>query len=199
MLRKCVADFHHADDIRDFHRMHNSGILGYIHKASEGLTFTDPAYAARRARALTVNGLLVGSYHFARKGDGAVQAHYYLSKATPGPNELLCLDWEDAAVPQACAEHFVSHVFEATGKWPVLYSGQSFLGDHFNNSPASPLANCALWVARYGPDEPVVPMPWSSWDMWQYSESATVPGVSNKCDCSHWNGAEADLRGWWIS
>jgi GH25 family lysozyme M1 (1,4-beta-N-acetylmuramidase) len=57
----------HHDDVADFGAVKVAGMAGIIHKATEGVGFTDKLYADRRGRALGV-GLLWGADHFLRPG-----------------------------------------------------------------------------------------------------------------------------------
>ncbi|MFZ1152332.1 MAG: GH25 family lysozyme [Xanthobacteraceae bacterium] len=78
-----------------------AGIAGIIHKAAEGVGFTDKLYADRRVRALGV-GLLWGAYHFLRPGsiaasriDGYLAAHR-LWLAQYGPRPVTPRNWPSA-------------------------------------------------------------------------------------------------------
>src|SRR5579859_2632907 len=59
-----VIDISHLSYVTDFNLMRrHSGILGVIHKASEGGDWVDPTYGERRPQAEAA-GLLWGAYHF---------------------------------------------------------------------------------------------------------------------------------------
>ena len=58
-----VIDISHHNANPDFSRAAADGIVGVIHKATQGLTFTDSAYLTSRKKALDA-GLLWGAYHF---------------------------------------------------------------------------------------------------------------------------------------
>ena len=51
----------------------------------------------------------------------------------------------------------------------------------------------ALWVAAYGVSSPPLPAGWASWTFWQYTSSATIPGIAGNVDASYSNGAIAAL------
>ena len=88
-------------------------------------------------------------------------------------------------------------VFDKTGKWPVLYSGESFLRDNMKGVRTSPLAECSLWLAKYSLFQPKAPDLWKGWDLWQYSSKGEVPGISKPVDRNRWQGSEAGLFRWW--
>src|SRR3954467_10845108 len=87
-----VIDISRFVTVSDFRRGRASGILGVIHKATEGGDYTDATCAARRPQAEAA-GLLWGTYHFGTgQMSGARQAAFFLSLSRPGPRTLLALD-----------------------------------------------------------------------------------------------------------
>lgn len=197
-----VIDIYHGDPVTPsgFHEMRDAGLIGMVHKATEWLTVTDSAYAERRKRANVV-GLLWGAYHFGQNASGKDQAKHFLDVAKPCPKTLVCLDWEAPlrgrpAMSVAQAEAFVQHVKDELGRWPVLYSGRSFLIErHIGLS--SPLANCKLWVARYNSVLGKVPSPWTDWVLWQYTDNGREPGVVGPVDVDKFNGTPEQLVARW--
>jgi lysozyme len=179
--------------------MKNAGILGVIHKASQGTSYVDPMYATRRQQALDA-GLLFGAYHFGEYGSGYNQADHFLETVRPTPTDLLVLDWE-ACDPDpmtlANAEFFAEALWEATDRWCGLYSGMSFCTDAMVDCGLTPLSNCWLWLARYSTEPPVVPPPWPVWTFWQYCDNGTVPGVEGGCDRDRFNGTMDGLMRLW--
>ena len=198
-----VVDLSHHNDVSSWNDVVAAGIVGVIHKASEGVGYTDPMYAERRPHATGV-GLLWGAYHFGTNGDGAAQADYFLQQAAPDEGTLLVLDFEEnpsgGSMTIAQAEDFVSEVYRQTGRWPGLYAGGYFKGLLGNASNAT-LANCWLWWAEYGP-APYIPANWPTWTMWQYTDGVsgpqphTVNGISD-VDRDQFNGDIDGLERLW--
>ena len=62
-MQPLVIDIYHGDAVQDFARVKAAGIVGVIHKASQGGAVVDRAYASRRKLALAA-GLKWGAYHF---------------------------------------------------------------------------------------------------------------------------------------
>jgi len=219
-----VIDISRFVTVSDFRRVRQSGILGVIHKASEGGDYADSACAARRLQAEAA-GLLWGTYHFGTgQASGARQAAFFLAMSRPGPRTLLALDLEanennpSNSMTLGQAEEFVRTVADATGRLPVVYvhptwangeplpvSGLSF-GAAI--TPQSILARCGLWVADYH-DSPEIPLAWaaSGWRLWQYAgdestgrpaynQTTIVQGVSH-CDRNLFNGDAAALERFW--
>jgi lysozyme len=185
-----IIDLSHFNANPDFALARSGGILAVIHKATEGIAFSDPAYAARRDAA---GGLWWGAYHFGDGTDGIEQADFFLSKI--GTTRMLALDFEknpggpSMTLDQARA--FVTRVRAATGRWPGLYGG-GYLKQMLGGAKDPVLGNCWLWLAQYGP-RAVVPPNWTAWSMWQYTDSSAVPGVG-RCDRSRFNGSAAELE-----
>ena len=116
-----VIDLSHYNEVTSFSDIKASGIVGVIHKATQGLADRDPTYAFRRARAAAA-GLWWGAYHFGTDADGAAQARFFLSVVNPGPQDLLALDFEqngDDTMTLTQAEQFVTEVYNQTGRYPA--------------------------------------------------------------------------------
>lgn len=200
-----IVDLSHHNAVTDFSAAKTkSGILGVIHKATEGINFSDPTYESRRAQALAA-GLLWGAYHFGTgEASGAAQAAYFLAVVKPEHHDLLVLDFEEnpdgTSMSLAQAEEFVTYVQEHTNpqRWPGLYGGY-YLKQLLGNAKNAMLANCWLWLADWAP-RAIVPANWSTWTIWQYADQSKganiVAGIGN-CDRDRFNGDVAGLHTFW--
>lgn len=203
MTLNAVIDLSHFNSVSDFNLVKSDGIVGIIHKATQGTNITDPKYVLHRNAALAA-GLWWGAYHFAVGGDGAAQAEYFLSVVKPGPTDLLVLDFEQNttghSMTLAEAEAFVTHIQQATGRWPGFYSG-SYIKQLLGNNKNETLANCWFWLSEYG-STAKVPANWPTWTMWQYTDGTVGPGPHTvngvgKCDRDQFNGDMAGLSRLW--
>jgi lysozyme len=204
MLDSIIDISHHNGTSLNFDAAKASGILGVIHKATQGLSVVDPNFQSNRTNIRNA-GLLFGAYHFGDGSDGGLQARHFLSVTQSGPNELIALDLENnPAGPSMTLEEaraFVTEIFNSIGKWPVLYSGhdlKEMLGGH----PDTVLAQCPLWLAQYGPAA-VLPPGWAKLSLWQYTDGAQpgsqpVNGIGH-CDRDRFNGVAADIPAFWAS
>jgi len=167
----------------DFARMKASGRCDFLFaKATEGVGYIDPSYSGWRRGAL-VSDMLFGSFHFARPGDPVAQADYYLSVAKPVAGELVCLDLEDTAIPDAgnFGAEFCSRVQAKTGVWPLLYTYPDYLATR-DLTPIQRLG-CPLWFADYS--DPLNSIkPWSSYAVRQFTDKGSVPGQPGTLDCN---------------
>ncbi|MDR3326081.1 MAG: glycoside hydrolase family 25 protein [Rhodospirillaceae bacterium] len=222
-----IIDMNHNSIVTDFSLMRNqSNILGIIHKASEGGDWLDPMYKARQIQA-EASDLLWGAYHFGtHQYSGAQQATSFLTIVQPKLTTLMALDLEPNernprnTMDLAQAEDFVRTIYQATGRWPLVYTHPNWangkiyghsrlsLGKSIGNN--SILAKCDLWLADYRV-QPELPLAWTKkrWRFWQYagddhrggggplgSLSRAVAGV-NRCDRNMFLGDVATLYKYW--
>jgi lysozyme len=87
-------------------------------------------------------------------------------------------------------------VFEKVyGVKPILYMSPSFVDRALGGAAqAAALAQYPLWIANYHSAKPIVPLPWTTYIIWQYAEDAPLPGVSIPADGDIAPGTIADLR-----
>ena len=204
MAINVVVDISHHNGNIDLTKAHAAGIVGVIHKATQGTTMTDNMYQQNRQKAQAA-GLLWGAYHFASAGDGAAQADFFLSKANPDDKTLVVLDFEpngNSTMTLAQAKAFVTRIQQITGKFPGFYSG-SLIKQQLGGKPADPLlSQCFLWLAQYGPAPTNIPATWPTWTMWQYTDGNmgpqphSVDGIGN-CDRDQFNGSLEALQQLW--
>lgn len=162
-----------------------------IVKATEDDDYVNP-YMVSQANATLSASKRLGFYHFARPGDAAAQANYFVtavgsfrSKAT------LWLDWEANAVAQGpgWAKAFLDTVKSLTGSTPGIYMNGSALDGYDWSAVAS---QYPLWYAG-GPDysdygtsysDPAVPSVsyWGQPLIHQYTEDGRLPGYSGTLD-----------------
>jgi lysozyme len=198
-----VVDISHHNGNVNFRKAAEAGILGVIHKASQGQTGRDPTYKANRRKAEEA-GLFWGAYHFATGSDGLRQADNFVEAVGDLDKVLLVLDFEPNPTGPSMsleeARSFVTHVKEKTGRFPGFYSGH-FIKQLLGSASDPLLKQCWFWLAQYGPT-PVVPANWGTWTMWQYTDGANGPephkveGIG-RCDRDKFNGSVQQLKTLW--
>jgi lysozyme len=200
-IRK-VLDISHHNNVNDIEAIKDAGILGIIHKSTEGSSYVDDTYAERKADFIDA-GFLWGAYHFAHPGDVEDQVQHFLKTAGIDDKTLYALDWEEASsgvMSEGEAEEFCYIVEQMTGRKCVIYSGNSakeeidgineYLGSH------------RLWLAQYG-SNPVCQPSWDKWWLWQYSDGEVgpdphgCPGLSGYVDTNSWTGSDQQLINEW--
>jgi lysozyme len=188
-----VIDMYHGNVVRtqDFSALRTNGIMAIIHKASQGLRYRDPAYAARRDAAQAA-GLLWGAYHFLDATDPIAQADLFLEAAgIAAPNSgpiLLACDFENSS-SQPTLKQCAAFMGEVDRNSPpgvscVLYSGnlvRETLKPHPGGHQASDMQGIEnffqmhrLWLAEYGPKEQI-PWPWNMPIAKSSNEAASMP------------------------
>lgn len=203
-LNVVVDISHHNGPNVNFAKLKAAGIVGVIHKATQGQTGLDFRYVSNRTKAKAA-GLLWGAYHFATGSDGLKQAEHFLDVVGDPTNTLLVLDFEPNLTGPSMnlneAHAFVTHVQAKTGRFPGFYSGH-YIKDLLGSQKDPILAQCWFWLAQYGPT-PVVPPTWPTWTMWQYTDGNlgpqphTVEGVQGSFDRDTFNGTQTNLERLW--
>lgn len=162
-----------------------------IVKATEDDDYVNP-YMVSQANATLGASKRLGFYHFARPGDAAAQARYFVSAVgSLRGKATLWLDWEANAVEQGpgWAKTFLDTVRSLTGSTPGIYMNGSALSGYDWSAIAS---QYPLWYAG-GPDysdygssysDPAVPNVsyWGAPLIHQYTEDGRLPGYNGTLD-----------------
>src|SRR5215472_15309827 len=191
-----VVDLSHHNTIADLSKTRASGILGVIYKASEGSNYKDPTYDTQRQAAQQA-GLLWGAYHFLRPGNMQQQAQWFLTCAKPSTSDMLVADFEDDSMSLGDLQAWLDAIYSLTGVKAVIYSGHT-LREKLGNTMVTPLTDHQLWVAHYtSAPQPNLPRAFTTWFLWQFSESGSVPGIKAPTDTNRFNGDPSDLASQW--
>ena len=182
MTQRIIDTSNHQGTV-DWGAVLGSGVAGAILKATEGTSYRDPTFPAGWA-ALGARHAIRGAYCFGHPDqDPVAQADYFLSYVTPHglePSDILVLDLEVGnGNMDAFAWNFLVHVQAETNIRPMFYSYGPFIRAHLTDRR---LAAFPLWLAAYQPSPPAAPAPWTSYVLWQHTDSAQIPGVAGNCD-----------------
>lgn len=186
----------------DWERVKNAGNSFAFAKATEGIHTVDTTFAANWA-GMQAAGISRGAYHFYRATrDPAQQAQHFLDVLTSAggltdtdlPPALDLEDNNGAAQIGSTAlisgvTTWLSHVSDATGRIPIIYTAPSFWRTYMNNQ----FGQYFLWIANYGVPKPHVPDGWDRWSFWQYADNGNVDGIQGPVDLDHFAGTQADL------
>lgn len=215
MLKPGVVDISHWNTIigdsysaavSSLQRTKDSGVVGFIHKATENDSYTDDMLKYRSDLCRDV-GLKFGTYHFLRGGGmGAQVAFYYDTVMSIQQHEgeasewLFVCDYEDPAVPLSDVADFMDQLDAVTGAYqhPVLYTGFALKDKIKAGQDASRLTKYALWLAHYS-TEPTLPPGWDRYFLWQYSDKASVPGIQAPTDVNAFDGTAEELMEQWVA
>jgi C1A family cysteine protease/GH25 family lysozyme M1 (1,4-beta-N-acetylmuramidase) len=212
MTRPFVIDINHANNVEDtpgplggFAKVKAAGVAFLIHKATEGLTFTDPRYQARRAA--WMNGIPVpvtdvtgetlqitprfAAYHFFHGEDPAAEAEFFLRTAQLQHGDDAVVDWEavpgSGFIPSTDAVDQFCDIVEGELGFPIIvYSGNAAKQQIKGKDPR--FAKRRLWLAEYSSTWSVQES-WSSPWLWQNNGGQSggmnsIPGIEGNCDNS---------------
>lgn len=193
-----VVDISHHNTVNDFAALKAAGVLGVIHKCTQGANYVDPMYTTRRKLALDA-GLLWGAYTFNTGEPIVLQVKNFIAHAEPDVQTLMCLDFEDNPASQmslAQCRQFLTSFNTALGRKAVLYSGnriKDLLGvqiDHW-------LGSHRLWVPQYGPAAKTQGSWAGNWWLWQYAENGRLSGTDGAIDLNYYPKTPDKLTAEW--
>ena len=184
-------DVAHYQGTVDWKQVCQSGIVFAIAKATDGITYTDPEFATNWA-GIKAAGLVRGAYHFFEPVDDATsQAQNFLSAVQLAPGDLPpVLDVEIRPSTVSTSQlwsgvaTWLQVVEQHTGRTPMIYTSPTFWD---SNSPDLALTKYPLWLADYA-SQPKLPNGWTTWHLWQFSQSGSVSGVTGAVDLDEFNG-----------
>jgi lysozyme len=190
-------DVSHAQQTVDWNAVRQAGKVFVFIKATDGITYTDPLFAANWSGAKAA-GLLRGAYHFYETNDDpTAQAENFLNVVKLEPGDLPpVVDIERTKGGESAGQivkdlqTWLGVVEQATGRVPVIYTGPGY----WDSLGTSAFGRYPLWVAEYGVQSPKLPAGWARWTFWQSSESGTAAGVAGPVDLDVFNGTLAELE-----
>jgi GH25 family lysozyme M1 (1,4-beta-N-acetylmuramidase) len=183
-----VIDIYHGDPVQDFAKVKAFGVVGVIHKATQGGAVVDQAYAGRRKLALAA-GLKWGAYHFFDfTASPAAQAEHFLSVADADSDTLVALDWENVGSREpsaALARAFLEAIEVKLGRKAVIYSGN--VAKEQITSRDAYFGAHRLWLCQYA-TQFCVQASWAAPWLWQNNGDSfgpgphNIPGIAGLCD-----------------
>ena len=175
-------DVSHYQGSVDWAKVAAAGVVFAYAKATGGVTFVDPRFAAN-ASAAPAAGLHFGAYHFFQPSDDpTAQAEHFLSVANPGTGSLppvLDLEKTDGGSDDLAqkAVTWLEHVKEKTGCTPLVYASTAFYDSHLGAA----LSDYPLYLADYS-QSPKLPTDAGQLVLWQHAQTATVSGINGHVD-----------------
>ncbi len=182
----------------DWKKVAGSGLGFAITRINDG-SFMDPEFAPNY-KAIRDNGMVRGSYQFFRSGHDPVEEAKLtiqkVGKLEPGDLapvlDVEATDGASASAMSAKIETWVKEVEKGTGRKPFIYSGRYFWDD---NVKSTALKDYPYWIPEYTSDKcPYLASAWKHWEIWQYSSTGSVPGISGHVDMNRLNGDALRLQ-----
>ena len=193
-------DVSHHNTAIDWKTVAATGISFAFAKATEGTSFHDPQFNANYA-AIKSNGMIRGSYHFFHPDtDAAAQAQNFLKFVQAlGPGDLppaLDIEVNDESNSNVIikgVQVWLDAVSAALRCKPIIYTSASFWNGNLGGT--NQFADHPLWVAHYTTNpQPKVPMGFTGYTIWQFTEQGQIDGIGGKVDLNRFNGPLDDLR-----
>ena len=173
-----------------------------IVKATESNWYVNECFADHAAQTVAA-GKLLGCYHFARPGDMAEQADFFLGAVKKYIGKaVFALDWEENAIPLGPkkAKEWLDRVYKKTGVKPVVYMSKGVI--HEYDWSAVKAAGYELWVAQYPDYSPTGYRskdqiwtdgndfgPWGTWPaLFQYTSMGNIKGYGGRLDLELFDG-----------
>jgi GH25 family lysozyme M1 (1,4-beta-N-acetylmuramidase) len=186
----------------DFSKVVRAGVKYAWIKVTEGTTHVNPGFQKKFEDARKA-GLIVGAYHFARPDTYAGDPKDWKNEADNFLKQLEVARLECGdLVPVVDLEqglktddnyncewylNWLDYVGCQTKTRPVIYTARWAWQLYImkgSNELQNQLSTYPLWLASY--NEGVQPERtttlWNKWDIWQWTGSGTVPGVTGRCD-----------------
>lgn len=155
----------------DFVKVKASGVAAVFIKATQGLNYVNP-YFNQDLKAAIAAGLQVAAYHFYGGGDPAAEAAFFKSVA----GSFAKVFDQETQTGTAVADAFLAALNEPSEE-EMTYGSASTLSPGINRG--------LLWPAKYSTTPP------GFGQLWQESETGSVPGVTGPVDVSVWTGTTA--------
>src|SRR5262245_43775661 len=193
-----VIDLSHWNPTPDWATLKQAGIIGVIHKATEGTSYVDPCLFDRARDALDA-GLCWSTYHFLTDADPEEQMQHYLTTIDPREGERVCIDHEDDDTTLEQLQDAVTYILDNRPDLQItIYSGHTIKNQLPDTVHDDILAGTSLWIAHYTSNaSPTWPTgTWKTWSLWQWTDSEDVPGCDEPVDGDRWNGNPANLPLW---
>ncbi|MDH6552206.1 lysozyme [Streptomyces sp. SAI-041] len=196
----------HQKDV-DWQRARAKGARFVYVKATESTDYRNPHFGQQYGGAREA-GIIRGAYHFALpdRSSGRAQAAYFVRNGgawsadgwtlppaldieyNPYDRRHKCYGMGRARMVGWIAS-FSDEVKRLTGRRPVIYTTAHWWNACTGGSGAF-ASEHALWVARYdSAGTGALPGGWSSWTIWQYDSSGSLPGDQNL-----FNGSARQLK-----
>ncbi len=163
-------------------------------KATEGGSRKDPRFQ-KNWKDAKANGVPRGAYHYFKPSrDAASQAAFFCKTVVVSKGDLPpVLDVEE--IPRGMSSRkllesvlvWLRIVEKHFGVKPIIYTGADFYQQHFDGTAVD---QYPLWIAHYYENKPSAR---SNWKFWQFSDKASIDGISGPVDVNVFSGSSDEL------
>jgi len=168
------------------------------YKCTDGIKFIDSTFELNKAGCMAA-GIPHAPYHYYQPAhDPIAQADHFIRTAGKGYGRYIV----DLEAPERVEgitsklQAFLERVEQLTAIKPAIYTSAGYWNDFIHPKPAW-AKNFDLIVAHYTRDhQPLLPIGWSTWRIWQFSDYWFFPGCTATADANWFNGDLAAARVW---
>jgi GH25 family lysozyme M1 (1,4-beta-N-acetylmuramidase) len=194
------ADVSKYEGTVDWAKANAAGLSFSIARVSDGIHTHDATFAPNWS-GMKAQGMVRGVYQFFRASQDPIQqADYVVQQVVsigPGDlppfNDFETLDGVSVSQNVTNLKAWCDEIKAQLGITPAIYSSRRVWA-MINN--ATGFNSEDLWVANWGVSSPAMPPEWKDWTFWQYTDSATVNGITGSpgVDGDEFHGTVDDLR-----
>jgi lysozyme len=176
-----------------------SPAIGFTYfKCTDGIRFVDAEFDNNR-RGCAEAGVPHAPYHYFQPClDPTVQVEHFISTAGKGYHRYI-VDVEETERDRRITHRlhtFLERVEQLSGVRPAIYTSAGYWNDTMLPTPGW-AGEYELIVAHYtAAHTPVLPMGWSKYVIWQFSDYWNFPGCDQTADGNWFNGSLEQCRAW---
>lgn len=176
-------------------------VVGGIEKATEGVwKYSNPGFESQ-VDGLHAAGMAAGAYCFVHpEFGGTSDAQMFLDRIAGRKLELGVfqdVEVDDGVDPGTLLARVMEDQQLIESRYPGhsgIYTADWFWGPHTLGSVAANVQRFPLWVAGYLASLPMLPVPWRSALLWQFTDK--YPTYFGACDASVFLGDDAAWAKW---
>jgi len=196
-MRTLGVDVSHWEGSIDWKKASPSIGFAY-YKCTEGVRYVDQQFYANRQGCKDA-GLAHAPYHFYQPAlDPNSQAEHFINTAGKAYHQYIA----DIEVPERQEDitqkilTFLKRVEQLTGVKPSIYTSSGYWNEFIQPHPQW-ASQYELIIAHYtAAHQPTLPVGWSSWRVWQFSDYWSLNGCLEQADGDWFNGSSEECRTW---
>jgi lysozyme len=196
-MRTFGVDVSHWEGVVDWHAA-AAGIGFAYYKCTDGINFVDPQFSNNKQGCNSV-GLAHAPYHYYQPSlDPIAQANHFIKTAGYFYKRYIVDLEKQENDPHITGnlQAFLLRVQSLTGIKPAIYTSAGYWNEFVNPKP-SWAHEYDLLVAHYTAERsPILPIGWTTWCIWQFSDFWYFPGCLETSDGDWFNGTIDQCRAW---
>ncbi len=196
-MRTIGIDVSHWEGAIDWQQVARLVFFAY-YKCTDGVDVVDSTFKINQA-GCSLAGLAHAPYHFYQPGqDPITQANHFIETAGKlYPRYIVDVE-EDTGADEHLPSNLLAFLLrcaQLTGIKPAIYTSPGYWNSFVHGPTWS--RNYQLIVAHYTHEHvPMLPIGWTTWIAWQFSDYYFVPGCPTEIDADWFNGDPQACRQW---